>query len=345
MKKYGWIGLSLLFLCSCSDFKKTDDSCADKLDQKKFDEVVNGSCSNYEKSSAYLGKAGWSLSNLLDSGASANFSGAIALQSDWENSQLPLYRRALCLVGPDNYVQSECSGIQSRSVGSSRTSAEIEISFFGQMGELLMMTYGNLDLNLNGNIEENETKNFVGVSAASNPKDIFQLASTNNISEIVIDNISLNLGAFNFVDQYALVGGGLSSDLAEIGIPESSGIAGLIDDSLEKMDNGEKGCSSNLLTELQKLGPLLDSVVKRDSNPTAKNQISANDLSTYGVVPGGITGLVNLVYKSDNDTEDFCDNNSSDVCKGLLDLINFAQPSIAGDRKITLGELVCFSTK
>jgi len=50
-------------LASCGDKKDSAQSCSIQLDEQKYSKVSeNENCSNYERASAYLGRAGMSVS-------------------------------------------------------------------------------------------------------------------------------------------------------------------------------------------------------------------------------------------------------------------------------------------
>ena len=51
-----------LVLASCGDKKESAQSCSIQLDEQKYSTVSeNENCSNYERASAYLGRAGMSV--------------------------------------------------------------------------------------------------------------------------------------------------------------------------------------------------------------------------------------------------------------------------------------------
>ena len=60
-------------LVSCADTQDSGQSCEVKLDKQKYKSVAeNSNCSNYERSSGYLGQAGVSFNNFLKTGAADN---------------------------------------------------------------------------------------------------------------------------------------------------------------------------------------------------------------------------------------------------------------------------------
>ena len=61
-------------LASCGDKKDSAQSCSIQLDEERYSIVSeNENCSNYERGSGYLGRAGMSSANFLKTGATDNF--------------------------------------------------------------------------------------------------------------------------------------------------------------------------------------------------------------------------------------------------------------------------------
>jgi hypothetical protein len=105
------------------------------------------------------------------------------------------------------------------------------------------------------------------------------------------------------------------------------------------MDNGEVNCATTsdeqlFLEAVASLGALFD--------VSQVNTVDAAELSSFGV-PAGVSGTVQLVYRNDDGTvAEVCDGSTpSDVCDQLRILNNIAQPSMAEDNEVTLGELLC----
>ena len=62
-----------LVLASCGDKTESAQSCSIQLDEQKYSKVSeNENCTNYERGSAYLGRAGMSAANFLQTGATDN---------------------------------------------------------------------------------------------------------------------------------------------------------------------------------------------------------------------------------------------------------------------------------
>ena len=188
MKNLYWM-ISLLFsfsilIAACSE-SKPKLTCAEQLDNEKYEEVAkNSSCSYYERGSAYLGLAGFSFSNLTKSGVWNNFSSALGITKDWQDTQLPKYRRSLCLVGGPSYVNTQCTETESRS-NLSRLNKEVEISFFASLGNLILRTYGNMDLNRDGKIKANEQKIFTGYKSESSAFNFGVTANEINTFQLI----------------------------------------------------------------------------------------------------------------------------------------------------------------
>ena len=70
-----------LVLASCGDKKESAQSCSIQLDEQKYSKVSeNENCTNYERASAYLGRAGMSFSNFLKPGATDNLTKTLGIE-------------------------------------------------------------------------------------------------------------------------------------------------------------------------------------------------------------------------------------------------------------------------
>ena len=66
---------------SCADTQDSGQSCEVKLDEQKYQSVAeNTNCSNYERGSGYLGQAGVSFSNFLQTGAADNMTKTLGIE-------------------------------------------------------------------------------------------------------------------------------------------------------------------------------------------------------------------------------------------------------------------------
>ena len=156
-------------LASCGDKKESAQSCSIQLDEQKYSKVSeNENCTNYERASAYLGRAGMSVSNFLKTGATDNLTKTLGISKlssakDYTTGNRGYVTRALCLIGPNTIVKSSrCSG-SSRS----RSTDEVEISMFANIGDLIYLSYGVLDNDSNGDITSTEISAFSNTSGVN----------------------------------------------------------------------------------------------------------------------------------------------------------------------------------
>ena len=158
--------LMLIFITfvldSCADKKESAQSCAVQLDEQKFSIVSeNTNCSNYERASAYLGRAGMSFANFLNPGASDNLTKTLGITklsspTDYTTGNREYATNALCLIGANTFVtSSRCNG-SSRS----RTSDELEISISANIADFIYLSYGVLDNDSNGTLASDEISGF-----------------------------------------------------------------------------------------------------------------------------------------------------------------------------------------
>ncbi len=151
-----------LVLASCADKKESAQSCAVQLDEQKYSIVSeNTNCSNYERASAYLGRAGMSFANFLSTGAADNLTKTIGIKklsspTDYTTGNREYATNALCLIGANTFVtSSRCNG-SSRS----RTSDELEISISANIADFIYLSYGVLDNDSNGTLASEEISGF-----------------------------------------------------------------------------------------------------------------------------------------------------------------------------------------
>ena len=153
-----------LTLISCTDQKESGQSCAVMLDKEKYATVSdNTNCTNYERGSAYLGRAGVSFGNFLKEGATDNLTKTLGIKkltspTDYTTGNRGYITKALCLIGANTFTSSSsrCPGASARS----GTSGEIEISLFANIADLIYLNYGVLDNDSNGTISDSESKDF-----------------------------------------------------------------------------------------------------------------------------------------------------------------------------------------
>ena len=158
---------------SCADTQDSGQSCEVKLDEQKYQSVAeNTNCSNYERGSGYLGQAGVSFSNFLQTGAADNMTKTIGIEklsspTDYTTGNRGYITNALCLIGANNFLTSSRCNSSSRT----RTTDELEISMFANIADFLYLNYGVLDNDSNGTITSEESSAFTklkteGISVA-----------------------------------------------------------------------------------------------------------------------------------------------------------------------------------
>jgi len=151
-----------LVLASCGDKKESAQSCSIQLDEQKYSKVSeNENCTNYERASAYLGRAGMSVSNFLKTGATDNLTKTLGISklsspTDYTTGNRGYLTKALCLIGANAFVSS------SRCNGSSRTRStdELEISMLANIADFIYLNYGVLDNDSNGTLADTEVEGF-----------------------------------------------------------------------------------------------------------------------------------------------------------------------------------------
>jgi hypothetical protein len=179
-----------LVLASCGDKKESAQSCSIQLDEQKYSTVSeNENCSNYERGSAYLGRAGMSLANFLKTGATDNLTKTLGISklsspTDYTTGNRGYVTKALCLIGANAFVTS------SRCNGSSRTRStdELEISMFANIADFIYLNYGVLDNDSNGTLADTEVEGFTKLQTDGISVDGLGtgLAAYHNNFEVVI---------------------------------------------------------------------------------------------------------------------------------------------------------------
>jgi len=177
-------------LASCGDKKESAQSCSIQLDEQKYSKVSeNENCTNYERASAYLGRAGMSVSNFLKTGATDNLTKTLGISklsspTDYTTGNRGYMTKALCLIGANAFVTS------SRCNGSSRTRStdELEISMFANIADFIYLNYGVLDNDSNGTLSDTEVKGFTELQTDGISVDGLGtgLASYNDRFEVII---------------------------------------------------------------------------------------------------------------------------------------------------------------
>jgi len=152
-------------LVSCADTQDSGQSCEVRLDEQKYQSVAeNTNCSNYERGSGYLGQAGVSFSNFLQTGAADNMTKTLGIEklsspTDYTTGNRGYITNALCLIGANTFkTSSRCNGSSS-----TRTTDELEISMFANIADFLYLNYGVLDNDSNGTISSAESEAFTAL--------------------------------------------------------------------------------------------------------------------------------------------------------------------------------------
>jgi len=147
-------------LASCGDKKDSAQSCSIQLDEERYSIVSeNENCSNYERGSGYLGRAGMSSANFLKTGATDNLTKTLGISklsspTDYTTGNRGYVTKALCLIGADTFTSSSsrCPGASPRT----GSSGEVEISMLANIADFIYLTYGFFDNDSNGTLSSDE---------------------------------------------------------------------------------------------------------------------------------------------------------------------------------------------
>jgi len=213
--------LLLLFLlpfvlASCGDKKESAQSCSIQLDEQKYSKVSeNENCTNYERASAYLGRAGMSASNFLKTGATDNLTKTLGIKklspddptsapTDYETGNRLYVTKALCLIGANVFVtppSTRCPGETLRT----RSTDELEISMLANIADFIYLNYGVLDNDSNGTLSDTEVEGFTKLQTSGISVEGLGtgLAAYNNNYEVVIgDNHYISNSNQTKCDEY-----------------------------------------------------------------------------------------------------------------------------------------------
>jgi hypothetical protein len=181
-----------LVLASCGDKKESAQSCSIQLDEQKYSKVSeNENCTNYERASAYLGRAGMSVSNFLKTGATDNLTKTLGIKklspddptsapTDYETGNRLYVTKALCLIGANVFVtppSTRCPGETLRT----RSTDELEISMLANIADFIYLNYGVLDNDSNGTLSDTEVEGFTKLQTGG----------------ISVDGLGTGLAAYN----------------------------------------------------------------------------------------------------------------------------------------------------
>jgi hypothetical protein len=185
-------------LASCGDKKESAQSCSIQLDEQKYSKVSeNENCTNYERASAYLGRAGMSVSNFLKTGATDNLTKTLGIEklspddptsapTDYKTGNRKYVTEALCLIGADAFTDYEprCPGASPRT----GSTDELEISMLANIADFIYLNYGVLDNDSNGTLADYEVEGFTKLQTDGISVDGLGtgLAAYHNNFEVVI---------------------------------------------------------------------------------------------------------------------------------------------------------------
>ena len=179
-------------LASCGDNKDSAQSCLIQLDEEKYSIVSeNENCSNYERGSGYLGRAGMSSANFLKTGATDNLTKTLGISklsspTDYTTGNRGYVTKALCLIGADTFTSSSsrCPGASPRT----GSSGEVEISMLANIADFIYLNYGVLDNDSNGTLANTEVEGFTKLQTDGISVDGLGtgLAAYHNNFEVVI---------------------------------------------------------------------------------------------------------------------------------------------------------------
>ena len=266
-------------LASCGDKKESAQSCSIQLDEQKYSTVSeNENCSNYERASGYLGRAGVSFANFLKTGATDNLTKTLGISklsspTDYTTGNRGYVTKGLWLIGANAFVTS------SRCNGSSRTRStdELEISMFANIADFIYLNYGVLDNDSNGTISSSESSGFT------------KLRTT----DISVDGSGTGLVAYN---RFEVVAGSTSyiadSDLNPC-VPYTNNYT-------VNPSTGSTNCLT-LLTSITEIRPIykLDSMIDITGGGDLSNRISmVSELTTISTALDG--DFTSLGISSDN---------------------------------------------
>ena len=266
-------------LVSCGDKKESAQSCSIQLDEQKYSTVAeNENCTNYERASGYLGRAGVSFANFLKSGATDNLTKTLGISklsspNDYTTGNRGYVTKAQCLIGSDVIVTS------SRCNGSSRTrpTGELEISMFANIADFIYLNYGVLDNDSNGTISSSESSGFTKLQTTG----------------ISVEGLGTGLVAY---DRFEVVAGSTSyiadSDLNPC-VPYTDNYT--VDPS-----TGSTNCLT-LLTSITEIRPIfkLDSMIDITGGGDLSNRISmVSELTSISTALDG--DFTSLGISSDN---------------------------------------------
>lgn len=162
----------VLTACSEKDEVSHSATCLDRLDNKKYSAIADdSSCSTYERASAELGLGGVSVKKILDQTSSRNFVEMFNISATTFETNIQHLQSAVTMT--ENLI------------GSNRELTEIHLVASAVV--LINETWGRVDANFDGDIEESEFMNFLKIDETAvqssgqstfDISDLFQLVDT-----------------------------------------------------------------------------------------------------------------------------------------------------------------------
>ena len=329
-------GVSLLVLSACSQDAASD--CQALLDQKKFTAVSeNSSCSDYQRASAYMGRAGFLFENFLADGATDNFRDALGVPASatdydtWDGATY--YTEALRLTGED--VGDEYYGL-------SRTNDLIEIHYFSTLASLLAETYIDLDSDGNGEVAETEINDFTQIRATDDDdygsndiaaSDIFQITTSGTVYLL---NTAANLQSAGCTTDASDSGvffanGGTGSSLSGCGFVTTAELA-----SVAAGSNLTKTGSCAVVATVNDVQNMFSSTIEAGGSVTAltENFVAAlsnleADLEDLGVPADSELRDALNTFTDNLDNGGSCSSTTSGEVDQLLNLVDEAQAEAA----------------
>ncbi len=285
--------IPVLLLSACGKSDQID--CQVQLDKKSFKEVSeSGSCSDYERASAYLARAGFLFENFLAADASKNFRHALGIPdsatdySTWEGKTF--YETAAQLSGDATGDKYE---------GKTRSTELIEIHYFNSLAQLMAPVYIALDSDANGTISDSEKNSFSKLNSGSN-LGINDIAVTDYLmfGNYLLDLKKGTCYADSKKEGIYFSNGGSGSDLATCGFLTSTELA-----TANAGGTVTKSGTCAVVAEVKSLQNMFSEVIPAGS----------------GNVAGLISGIVNSTSAIDRDLAALNLPSDSDLRQSLKD--------------------------
>ena len=310
------VGLSSLAGCASAD---KDTSCTQRLDEKSFVSVSEDtSCSDYQRASAYLGRAGFLFENFLKSDAADNYRSTLGVASSvtswdtWEGKTY--YQNAMQLSGDETGDQYE---------GVSRANDLIEIHLFSSLGAMLAELYIGIDTDADGTFAQTEINTLTNIRSSSDSAYGKNDISTTNWLQIVNSGtvylVNTSTGACYTDSTYAGISGvNGASGSTTVGAGDCAALTGTVSGScaivatvtdVQNMFLTTVSASSNSVLTLT------ESIVAFNSRLNA--DMAALGLGSDSSLTSDSTGQIDSI-----DNGGTCSNSTTTEVNQLLTLVN-----------------------